>query len=689
MYVSVNFFFLLYYRNAPFYLANRISYALGLNGPSFVIDTACSSSAYALDIACKYIRSGACDAALVGGSQITNNLISTVEFNRLRILASDGICRPFDKNASGFTRADTIAVVFLQKHKDSKRIYANLLYVNSNNDGFKQEGHSFPSRVLQQQLFDECFVDLKLNPSIVGYVEAHSTGTYFGDAEEVAAIDGAFCKNRPKPLPIGSIKSNMGHAEASSAIASIAKLVVLLENQKLPPNLNLNELRSDIPAFAEGRIRVVTEVEDFTEPYVSFNSFGLGGANAHALFKGNLKSKINNGIPNDNLNRLVCWSGRTESAVNSIFADIMSRPLDGEHIALLQGTQVKTAVSNTYRGFGIFHHDTATKKAVCDARNIHHYNSTRRPIVWVFSGIGSQWSEMGSDLMKIPLFARTIDQCHKILLPKGVHLKDTITSSNKKMFDNVLKSYVGIVAIEIALTNILKAIGIEPDFIIGHSVGELAVAYADGCLTLEETILTAYARGKANNDSKTIAGGMAAVGINHKELRDILPQDIDIACHNAADSTTITGPAESVTAFVKTLESQNIFAKEIACSGVPLHSRYIKEMGSMLMIQLSEIIQNPKKRSEKWLSTTYPCDQWSSEESQYSSAKYQTMNLLNPVYFFEAVEQLPPNALTIEISPHGLLKPILKRSMKEGIHFSLTERNQKNGAFLLMERLGQ
>ena len=676
-------------RNAPFYLANRVSYALGLNGPSFVIDTACSSSAYALDIACKYIQSGACDAALIGGSQVTNNLISTTEFNRLRILASDGVCRPFDKNASGFTRADTIAMVFLQKRKDTKRIYANVVYVNSNNDGFKQEGSSFPSRILQQQLFDECFFDLKMNPNSVGYVEAHSTGTYFGDAEEVAAIDGAFCKDRPKPLPIGSVKSNMGHAEASSAIASIAKLILVLENRMVPPNINLKELRSNIPAFAEGRIRVVTEAEDFDGPYASLNSFGLGGANAHALFKGNLKSKINNGIPNDNLSRLICWSGRTEAALNSIFADITSRPLDGEHVALLQGTQVKTTVSNTYRGFGIFRHDRATGKAVCEQRNIHHYNSTKRPIVWIFSGIGSQWLEMGSDLMKIPIFAQTIDQCHKILVPRGVHLKNVITSNNKNNFDNVLKSYVGIVAIEIALTNILKAIGIEPDFIIGHSVGELAVAYADGCLTLEETILAAYARGRANNDSKTILGGMAAVGINHTELRNILPKDIDIACHNASDSTTISGPAESVTAFVKELESQNIFAKEIACSGVPLHSRYIKEMGSMLKVKLDDIIRNPKKRSAKWLSTTYPADQWDNEETQYSSAEYQTTNLLNPVHFHEVVEKLPTNALTIEISPHGLLKPILKRSMKEGLHFSLTQRDNKNGALLLMDTLGQ
>lgn len=616
--------------------------------------------------------------------ETVTNLVSI----RLRVLANDGFCRPFDKAASGFSRADTVCVMFLQKQKDSKRIYANLLYVSSNNDGFKPEGSSFPSRILQQKLFEECFMNMKMDPNLVSYVEAHSTGTILGDAEEVAAIDGAYCKNRPKPLPIGSIKSNMGHAEASSAIASCAKIFLTLESQKIPPNINLTELREDIPAFSEGRIKVVTEIQDLDGPFVSLNSFGLGGANAHALFKGNLKSKINNGIPNDNLNRLVCWAARTETACESVFDDIISRPLDAEHIALLQGTQIKTPSSNTYRSYGIFAQNEATNKAVCINREVQNFNSIKKPIVWVYSGIGSQWLQMGADLMQLPIFAKTINYCHDLLLPLGLNLKDIITTTDEKTFENVLNSYVGIAAIEIALTDVLKAMGMEPDFIIGHSVGELGCAYCDGCFTAEETIMAAYARGSSNNESKTILGGMAAVGMNHKDLRVHLPKDIDIACHNSADSTTISGPVASVKAVVKVLESKNVFAKEISCSGVPLHSRYIKEMGSNLLKKLKTIISNPKKRSSKWLSSTYPSDQWTGKESQYSSAEYHTKNLLSPVLFHEVVSKLPP-CLTIEIAPHGLLKPILKRSLKDETHFSLTQRDTKNGTLYLMNVLGQ
>lgn len=206
-------------------------------------------------------------------------------------------------------------------------------------DGFKKEGSSFPSKIMQQQLIEEFFRESKIDPGLINFVEAHSTGTRLGDPEEVAAIDEVFCKNtnRTKPLPIGSVKSNMGHAEASSGVASIAKIVLTLESGKIPPNINFTGAREDVPAFSEGRMRVVTEIEDLDGPFISMNSFGLGGANAHALFKGVTKDKINDGLPTDNLNRLVLWSGRTEQSVKSILDEVCKRPLDVEFLALLQG----------------------------------------------------------------------------------------------------------------------------------------------------------------------------------------------------------------------------------------------------------------------------------------------------------------------------------------------------------------
>lgn len=605
------------------------------------------------------------------------------------MLAKDGVSRPFDENATGFTRADTICVILLQKLKDSKRIYANLVYSSSNNDGFKKEGITFPSRVMQRKLIEEFYKTIKINPEMINFVESHTTGTKLGDPEEVSAIDETFCKSRGEnnELTIGSVKSNMGHAEAASGMASIAKIILAFENQKFAPNINLKILRSDIPAFAEKRIKVATEAVELTGNLIAMNSFGLGGANAHSLFRGNTKQKINYGIPNDDMNRLVLWSGRTEEAVNAIFDDITKRPLDAEHIALLQSSQVITSSANTNRGFGIFKHDNESKKAKCLTRDIQYFNGTRRPIVYVFSGIGSQWSQMGKDLMEIPLFAKSIENSHIILERFNLNLKDIIMNENN--FENVLNSYIGIISIEIALVDILKALGIEPDFMIGHSVGELGCSYADGCFTAEETILAAYARGSSSNESKTIEGAMAAIGMNHVELENILPQDIDVACHNALDSTTISGPAESVRVFIEEMKEKKIFAREVACSGIPLHSRYITEFGENLQRKLKEIIKEPKARSKKWLSSTFPGDMWGDEAASFSSAEYHTRNLLNPVFFHEVTEMLPRNAITIEIAPHGLLKSILKRSLKDGVQVSLTQKDCKDGVSFFNDALGR
>lgn len=434
---------------------------------------------------------------------------------------------------------------------------------------------------------------------------------------------------------------------------------------------------------------VVTDTTKLEGDYVAMNSSGLGGANCHILFKGNNREKIGqNGTAQENLPSLVLWSGRTEKAVNAIFDDIRDRPLDDEYVALLHNTQVQTSNANTFRGFGIFTNDASRRNAACLMKNINYFNDEKRPVTWVFTGVGSQWLGMISDLMKIPVFAKAINRCHKTLTPKGIDLKKIIASSDKDTYDCVLNTYVGIIAIEVALTDVLKEIGLEPDFIIGHSVGELGCAYADGCLSSEEAILAAHARGVASKEVNVIHGAMAAIGLSHKQVKEVLPEDVDIACHNGVESCTISGPAESVQALVEKFRGDNIFAKEVACSGVPFHSRYIKKVGEKLKERLIRVISGCKKRSAKWISSTYPQSDWHLEESQSTSAEYFSKNLLNPVLFEEACEMLPKNALTIEIAPHGLLKAILKKNLKEGKHLSLTERGNGNGSLFLLESLG-
>lgn len=669
-------------------LANRISYSLGLTGPSFLLDTACSSSMYALDSAFTALRNGECDAALVGGANLVMHPYVTLQFARLGVLAPDGFCRPFDVNATGYTRSEAICVLYLQKAKDAKRIYSTVVYSKTNCDGYKSEGITYPSGKMQQKLLNEFYEDVRIDPASISYVEAHSTGTLVGDPEECHAIDSVFCKGRHKPLLVGSVKSNIGHSESTSGACSVAKVILAFENGSIAPNINFTQNRPGIKSLEEGRLKVVTNVTKLEGSLVAINSFGFGGANAHCLLRRNPKEKQNNGAPHDRLPRLVNWAGRTEDSIHVFLDSVSTRPLDVEYVSLIHGTQSEETAGYIFRGFGLFEHQS-NANANCLTKEVQHYSGVCRPVVWVFSGMGSQWPEMGASLMELPLFRDSILKSHEVLKPYKIDLIKIITSSDTNTFDNILHSFVGIAAIQVAIVDVLRALNLEPNHIIGHSVGELGCAYADGCLTAEQMVMASYSRGLVSIQTEVIRGSMAAVGLSYKQIRNMLPATIEVACHNGPDSSTISGPIADVGKFVAELKQKGIFAKEVQCSNIAYHSKYIADMGPKLLAELQKVIPKPTKRTAKWLSSSVPKNRWDLEENQYSSAEYHTNNLLGSVLFEETSELLPKNAITIEIAPHGLLQAILKKSMKSSVHVPLTQRGNKNNISFLFNALGK
>ncbi|XP_067616135.1 fatty acid synthase isoform X2 [Eurosta solidaginis] len=669
-------------------MANRISYCLGLHGPSFLLDTACSSSMYALDNAFSALRNGEIEAAIIGGSNLILHPFVTLQFARLGVLASDGFCRPFDKNASGYTRSEAINCLFLQRQRDAKRIYATVVYSKTNCDGYKPEGITYPSGKLQEQLIAEFYNEIDVKPTQLGYLEAHSTGTMVGDPEECRAIDTVLCSQRTAPLLVGSVKSNIGHSEAASGICSLVKACFAFKSRKIAPNINFCDIKPEITALSEGRLVVVSDVMELEKPYIGVNSFGFGGANAHALLKAFGKPKINKGIPEDDLPRLLTWAGRTEESVNHIFNTIEKKSLDSEFLALLYNIQKEEVSGMVFRGYGVF---VKSEKSQTETlvRDVQHFTGIKRPIVWVFSGMGSQWIAMGASLMQIPVFRQSILRSHKILQKKDLDLINILSSTELGTFDNIINCFVGIAAIQIALVDVLHSMNIKPDYIIGHSVGELGCGYADGCFTAEQVILASYFRGKVSLEKEKIKGSMAAIGMGYKQITNILPDTIEVACRNSADSCTISGPAVDISKFVRELKSKKIFAKEVPCSNIAYHSRYIAHMGPDFLKYLQKLIPDPRPRSTKWLSTSVPSCDWEQQGHNLCSAEYHTNNLLNSVLFEDTFDRLPKDSLTIEIAPHGLLQAILKRTMPTGAHIALTQRNHKNNALFFLTALGK
>lgn len=512
--------------------ANRISFTFDLKGPSYAIDTACSSSLFALKNAFEDIKSGTCDSAIVAGVSLILKPEMSLQFKRLGMLSDEGKCKAFDESGAGYVRSDGCVALFLQKSSNAKRFYASILNVKTNTDGGKEQGITFPDGKMQNRLIRETYEEIGLSPSDVVYVEAHGTGTKVGDPQEVNSIGDFFCKDRKTPLLLGSVKSNMGHSEPASGVCAIAKILISMEEGVIPANLHFKKPNPDLKDIVDGRIKVVDQNLPWNGGIVGLNSFGFGGANAHVILKSNPKPKSLS--PKDGFPKLITLSGRTAESVQSFLEDVEEHKTDEEYINLINEIHTRNIPLHYFRGYSVCYGDSPAVREVSECEN------EKRPIWYVYSGMGSQWASMAKDMMQIEVFANSIYRCAEALRPEGIDLIDILTKSDESKFENILFSFVSIAAVQVGLTDVLSHLGISPDKIIGHSVGELGCAYADGCFTPEQTVLAAYWRGKSILDTQLSPGAMAAVGLTWEECFKRLPKDVIPACHNSVDSVTVS-----------------------------------------------------------------------------------------------------------------------------------------------------
>ncbi|KAJ0178566.1 hypothetical protein K1T71_006389 [Dendrolimus kikuchii] len=635
--------------------ANRISYTFDLKGPSYAIDTACSSSMFALAQAVAAVRAGHCDAALVAGTNLCLKPAHSLNFHRLSMLSPEGRCAAFDADGRGYVRSEAAVVVFVQRRAHARRVYATVRGARMNNDGNKVQGITFPSGDMQRQLAAETFAEARLRPQDVVYFEAHGTGTKVGDPQEVNAIAELFCaEGRSRPLLLGSVKSNMGHSESASGLCSIAKVVVAMESGLIPANLHYNNPNPDIPALNDGRIKVVDRNTEWEGGLVAVNSFGFGGANAHLILEsesGARRTHAPYAAP-----RLLLASGRTDEAVRALLAHAADHPADRDLHALLDAVHAHNIPGHPRRGYAVLGDRPLTEVEEADS-------GEPRPIWFVFSGMGSQWAGMACALMRLPAFAASVHRSAAALRPHGVDLLHVLTEAPSVTFDDVVASFVSIAAVQVALVDVLREINVRPDGIVGHSVGEIGCAYADDTLTAEQAVLAAYWRGRSIVDAQLPPGAMAAVGLSWEECAARCPPDVAPACHNAGDNVTVSGPVDSVEKFVAELAAEDVFARRVNSSGVAFHSKYIATAAPLLRRSLERVIAEPKSRSSRWISSSLPKDRWNSDLAKLSDASYHVNNLLSPVRFAEALREVPARAIVVEVAPHALLQAVLKRAL--------------------------
>lgn len=662
--------------------SNRISYSLDFHGPSFTIDTACSSTMTALNQAMLALRTGQCDAAIVGGSTLTLKPTTSLNFFRLGMLSPDGMCKAFDSDGKGYVRSETVGVFFLQRVSEARRIYAKMIHIKANADGFKNEGITFPSGKVQEQLLREVYTEAKIDPCKVGYVEAHGTGTKVGDPQELGAISNVFCgPGREKPLKIGSVKSNMGHSEGASGVCSIAKVILAMETGTIAANLHFKEANPNIPSLHDGTIEVVHKPSPFPGGLVGINSFGFGGANVHTIMEANPGPHVDS-LPREKpeLPRLVLMAGRQKESLERTLDRVEAEgPYPDSAYALLNKVGQPSTNQFPYRGFAVVPVDGSGKEAV---KFVDQVPFEKRPLWFVFTGMGCQWNGMARQMMQFDIFARSIHKSHELLKQFGIDLIDLVTSDNA---DNqtMVSPFVSIAAIQVALVDMLRAVGVHPDGIVGHSVGEIGCAYADGGFTAEQTVLCAYWRGRCVELGNLPKGAMAAVGLTWEEARKRCPEGVIPACHNAEDSVTVSGPADAVAKMVAELKAENIFAREVNSLDVAFHSPQMQSIGPSLRQALEKVVPQSKLRSDRWVSSSIPESRWGEPIVKRCSAEYHVNNLLSPVLFREALQHVPSDAILIEIAPHCLLQAILRRAVGSATCLGLMKRNDDNPKFFL------
>ncbi|KAM5216963.1 fatty acid synthase [Hipposideros larvatus] len=637
-------------------MANRLSFYFNFKGPSIALDTACSSSLLALHSAYQAIRSGQCPAALVGGINVMLKPNTSVQFLKLGMLSPNGTCRSFDKDGDGYCRSEAVVAILLTKKSLARRVYATILNTGTNTDGFKEEGVTFPSGETQGQLIRSLYEPAGLDPESLEYIEAHGTGTKVGDPQELNSIAQSLCTTRQEPLLIGSSKSNMGHAEPASGLVGLTKVLLCLEHGLWAPNLHFHSPNPEIPALWDGRLQVVDQPLPVRGGNVAINSFGFGGSNVHVILQPNSRPPPAP-APHAALPRLLLASGRTTEAVQSLLEQGRQHHQDLAFVSMLNDIAATPTTTMPFRGYAVLGSEGS-------GQELQQVPNGQRPLWFICSGMGTQWRGMGLSLMRLASFRSSILRSDETLKPLGVQVADLLLSTDEATFDDTVNAFVSLTAIQIALIDLLTSMGLRPDGIIGHSLGEVACGYADGCLSREESILAAYWRGQCIKESNIPPGAMAAVGLSWEDCKLRCPPGVVPACHNSKDTVTISGPQPAVSEFVQQLRKEGVFAKEVRTGGLAFHSHLMGDIAPSLLRELKKVIREPRPRSARWLSTSIPEAQWQGSLARTSSAEYNVNNLVSPVLFQEALWHVPEHAVVLEIAPHALLQAVLKRGLK-------------------------
>ena len=650
------------------FAAGRLSYVLGVRGPSIDLGTACSSSLVSLHLATQALRTRECSTAIAAGVQLMLSPRPYVSMCQLRALAPDGRCRTFDADASGYGRGEGCAVVVLKRLSDAvkagDRIYALVRGSAVNHDG-ASGGLTVPSGPAQEQVIAAALEDARLQPADVQYVEAHGTGTPLGDPIELRALHKVYGKGRTAPLIVGSIKTNMGHTEAAAGLAGVIKATLAMRAARVPPHLHFqtpnpriqwDELQIEVPAA--GREWPAAE-----RRRAGISSFGLNGTNAHVVLEEytGAESPTPPASTEEGGARLLPLSARSGEALYEL-ADRWAKWVDQVPLDDAVFTAARRRAHLSHRMAVVVEDGAgaATRlTAFAEAREPVDRAVLHPRVVFVCPGQGGQWHGMDTELRKLPGFSDAFEAAAEACSP---FLDRPLLQvlSEPSWLERIDYIQPALFAVTVGLSAAWAKAGVRPDAVVGHSMGEVAAAHLAGILSLEDAARVICTRSALMMQIRG-RGAMAVVELDSAAAESLLAErgsDASVAVVNSPRSSVLSGSVDDLEALVAELTEQGVFARMVQVD-VASHSAQVEGLLEPLRQRLSGLQPQPAQVS------LYSTVLARAAEHHELDAHYWGLNLRRPVRFWETLQGLCGDGhnLYVELGPHPMQLPSVRDAL--------------------------
>ncbi|NEQ05932.1 MAG: SDR family NAD(P)-dependent oxidoreductase [Moorea sp. SIO4E2] len=683
--------------NVPSAATGRLSYILGLTGPNLAVETACSSSLVSVHLACQSLRQRECHMALAGGVNLLLSPELSIVFSKAKMLSPDGRCKTFDASANGYVRGEGCGIIVLKRLSDAVANQDNILAVIRgtavNQDG-PSGGLTVPNGPSQVAVIRQALENGGVDPASVSYIEAHGTGTSLGDPIEVKAIGTVFGKthSQENPLSVGTVKTNIGHLEVAAGIAGLMKVVLQLQQQKIAASLHFNQPNpyinwSDLPV--EVSTQLTPWQRNGKSRLAGVSSFGFSGTNAHAILEEapiqvrSQKSEVGSEEDLERPIHILTLSAKTETAFDELVSSyqnyLKTHPKLGVADLCYTANTGRTHFKHRLAVVASNQHELVTKlrqhqqgEQVAGISSGELSNkTTASKIALLFTGQGSQYINMGRQLYEqAPTFRQALDQCEQILQQ---YLESPLNQvlypqhpqhSSSSVLDQTAYTQPALFAIEYALFKLWQSWGINPDAVMGHSVGEYVAACVAEVFSLEDGLKLIAMRGRLMQQLPS-GGEMVSVMASESQVTEAIGEyssQVTIAAINGPESMVISGESEAIATICSKLEAMGVKTKHLQVS----HAFHCPLMEPMLA-EFEAVAQEVTYSQPRIPLISNVTGQKVS--SEITTAKYWVNHVRQPVKFAQSMKTLDEEGYKVflEVGPKPILLGMGRQCLTEDV----------------------